>query len=171
PGSGWVPRSLWVSLRSSFAMRATEDNLRVGLPTVARLPSPNPARYGGRRLVGATGFEPATFRSQSGRSTRLSHAPDRCYCIALLAVAAQEQLVGGIALFFLVRIAQRAEETLECGAVFGRDFESSQHAPEVGAVVAIVKQADVPAPAEAIEKVHQRAGAFGKLESIQPFIL
>ena len=26
-------------------------------------------------LVGATGFEPATFRSQSGRSTRLSHAP------------------------------------------------------------------------------------------------
>jgi hypothetical protein len=27
-------------------------------------------------MVGATGFEPATFRSQSGRSTRLSHAPD-----------------------------------------------------------------------------------------------
>jgi hypothetical protein len=36
-------------------------------------------------LVGATGFEPATFRSQSGRSTRLSHAPDRCYCIAVTA--------------------------------------------------------------------------------------
>ena len=29
------------------------------------------------KLVGATGFEPATFRSQSGRSTRLSHAPNR----------------------------------------------------------------------------------------------
>src|SRR6202021_1958687 len=26
-------------------------------------------------LVGATGFEPATFRSRTGRSTRLSHAP------------------------------------------------------------------------------------------------
>src|SRR6266496_3823855 len=28
-----------------------------------------------RKLVGATGFEPATSRSQSERSTRLSHAP------------------------------------------------------------------------------------------------
>ena len=26
-------------------------------------------------MVGATGFEPATFRSRTGRSTRLSHAP------------------------------------------------------------------------------------------------
>src|SRR5262245_3921646 len=125
----------------------------------------------GRRLVGATGFEPATFRSQSGRSTRLSHAPDRCYCIALLAVAAQEQLVGGIALFFLVRIAQRGEEALERIAVARRNFEPGQHSPEVSAVVAIVKQADVPAPAEAIEEVHQRAGPFGKLESIETFVV
>ena len=28
-------------------------------------------------MVGATGFEPATFRSRTGRSTRLSHAPTR----------------------------------------------------------------------------------------------
>ena len=28
-----------------------------------------------RGLIGATGFEPATFRSRTGRSTRLSHAP------------------------------------------------------------------------------------------------
>ena len=29
-------------------------------------------------MVGATGFEPATFRSRTGRSTRLSHAPTHC---------------------------------------------------------------------------------------------
>src|SRR5688572_15015741 len=31
----------------------------------------------GGRAVGATGFEPATSRSQSGRSTKLSYAPSR----------------------------------------------------------------------------------------------
>ena len=34
------------------------------------------ARLASDFLVGATGFEPATFCSQSRRSTRLSHAPN-----------------------------------------------------------------------------------------------
>ena len=29
--------------------------------------------------IGVTGFEPATFRSQSGRSTKLSHTPIKCF--------------------------------------------------------------------------------------------
>src|ERR1700681_2112552 len=36
------------------------------------------ARLDTREVIGATGFEPATFRSRTGRSTRLSHAPTNC---------------------------------------------------------------------------------------------
>ena len=36
-------------------------------------------------LVGATGFEPATFRSQSGRATKLRHAPS-CSAVPVAAV-------------------------------------------------------------------------------------
>ena len=33
------------------------------------------ALFAGCAMVGATGFEPAIFRSQSGRDTRLRYAP------------------------------------------------------------------------------------------------
>src|SRR6476469_6184263 len=46
-----------------------------------------------QKLVGATGFEPATSRSQSGRSTRLSHAPTlNRYCTRPASAAAEEAL-------------------------------------------------------------------------------
>ena len=39
-------------------------------------PGSAPTAHPGRPLVGMTGFEPATFRSQSGRATNLRHIPD-----------------------------------------------------------------------------------------------
>jgi hypothetical protein len=40
-------------------------------------------------MVGAAGFEPTTFRSQSGRSTRLSHAPTEPRASRATAILAQ----------------------------------------------------------------------------------
>ena len=47
----------------------------------------------------------------------------------------------------------------------GGHFEAGEDAAEVGAVIAVVEQADVPAAAELVEERHQRAGALGKLEA------
>ena len=49
-------------------------------------------------------------------------------------------------------------------------LERRQHAPEVGAVVAVVEQADVPAAAERLEELHQRAGPLGELEAARPLV-
>ena len=52
-------------------------------PGVAAMVDDQHARQLSRmKLVGATGFEPATFRSRTGRSTRLSHAPTNCAATA-----------------------------------------------------------------------------------------
>ena len=54
---------------------------RGGSRAVAGRRRPDQNGANAMELVGATGFEPATSRSQSERSTRLSHAPtDRDKC-------------------------------------------------------------------------------------------
>ena len=50
------------------------------------------------------------------------------------------------------------------------DFEAGEHATEVGAVIPVVEQADVPAAAELLEKLRQRAGTLGELEAAQPLV-
>jgi hypothetical protein len=45
-------------------------------------------------VVGATGFEPAIFRSQSGRDTRLRYAPTPRFYIAEWIAAIPERFVG-----------------------------------------------------------------------------
>jgi hypothetical protein len=50
------------------------------------------------------------------------------------------------------------------------DFEARQHASEVGAVIAVVEQADVPAPAQLLEKIGERAGPLGKLEPAEALV-
>src|SRR2546429_665806 len=64
-----------------------------------------------------------------------------------------------------------AQEALELGVVRRRHLHSDQHPAVVGAVVAIVEQADVPAAAHAVEKLHQRAGPLRKLEPEQDLVL
>ena len=50
------------------------------------------------------------------------------------------------------------------------DLEAGEHAAEVGAVVAVVEQADVPAAAQLLEELRQRAGPLGELEPAQPLV-
>src|SRR5207245_2468060 len=78
---------------------------------------------------------------------------------------AEETLVRLVLFIELKAIAQRDEKCVEARPFDLGHLERRQHAPEVGAVIAIVKQADVPASAERIEKLHQRSGPFGELEA------
>ena len=57
------------------------------------------------------------------------------------------------------RIAEPLQECLERGQLVVGHFEAGEHAAEVGAVIAVVEQADVPAAAELLEKLRQRARA------------
>ncbi len=50
-----------------------------------------------------------------------------------------------------------------------RQLEGAQHPAIVGAVVAVVEQADVPAAAEGLEKAHQGARLLRKLETVETF--
>ena len=54
-------------------------------------------------------------------------------------------------------------------ALAGVGAEADQYPPPGGAVVAVVEQADAPVAAEAIQELHQGAGALRKLEPIQEF--
>ena len=49
-------------------------------------------------------------------------------------------------------------------------FEAREHSAEISAVIAVVEQADVPAPTQLVEEFHQRAWPFGKLEPVQPLV-
>src|SRR3954468_21530171 len=68
-------------------------------------------------------------------------------------------------------VSEIAEERFEADDVFRRHLESREHAAEVGAVVPVVEQADVPASAQLVEEFHQRPWTFGKLEAAEIFVL
>src|SRR3954465_6853443 len=70
-----------------------------------------------------------------------------------------------------VAIVQLLEKGAERRLLSARHLHSDQHATGIRAVVPVMKQADVPVFAHAIEEVHQCAGALGKLESIHHLIL
>ena len=72
--------------------------------------------------------------------------------------------------FGRVGVAELVEERAERRQVRLGDLEAGQHAAEVGAVVAVVEQADVPAAAQLLEELRQRAGALGELEPAQPLV-
>src|SRR3954452_22883518 len=82
----------------------------------------------------------------------------------------QKQPVRLVAGFGQVRIAEAREEGMEVAEVTVRHFECGQHASKIGAVVAVVEQADVPATPKRFEELHQRAGALGKLEAAGPLV-
>ncbi len=59
----------------------------------------------------------------------------------------------------------------EIGALRRRHLDTGQHPTIVGAVVAVVEQADVPAGTDRLEKPQQGSRAFRKLEAIQHLVL
>src|SRR5438876_3498505 len=82
----------------------------------------------------------------------------------------QEQPVCGVASLLGVRVAEIFQELPELLHLAGRNLHSDQHPAVVGAVVAVVEQADVPVAAHAREKAHQRAGPLGKFEAIKQLV-
>src|SRR4029078_7299009 len=80
----------------------------------------------------------------------------------------EEKLVRGILMLLRIRIPQLFAKPPELDQVAVDDLEAGEHATEVRAVIAIVEQADVPAPPELLEKLRQRAGTLGKLEPAEP---
>src|SRR5882672_10887002 len=81
---------------------------------------------------------------------------------------AQETPIRLVALIELKPIPETGEERLECGSVGVWNLEGREHTAEVGAMVAIVEQADVPAAAERVEKLEQRARSLGELKAAHP---
>src|SRR5690606_6265774 len=68
-------------------------------------------------------------------------------------------------------VSQRVDEFPEGGQVLVRHLNANQNASVIGALIAVVKQADVPVRMHAGEEPHERAGTFGKLEAVDPFVL
>src|SRR5262249_21332673 len=62
-------------------------------------------------------------------------------------IPGEEEIVGGVVGLALIAVAEALEEGLEAGHVLRRHFEPGEHPAEVGAVIAVVEQADVPAAA------------------------
>jgi hypothetical protein len=62
-------------------------------------------------------------------------------------------------------------ETIEARKVAIFNFKAREHAAEVGPVIPVVEQADVPSPRERVEEISQRAGTFGELEAAQALVL
>src|SRR5689334_6573580 len=72
-------------------------------------------------------------------------------------LAAEEHPVRRIGGLVDVVIAEAIEEPPKLRAFARRDLHADEHAAIVGAVVAVVKETDVPAGAHAVEEAHQRA--------------
>src|SRR5205807_4629285 len=82
----------------------------------------------------------------------------------------QEQPVCGVARLLGVRVTEIFQESPELLHLAGRNLHADQHPAVVGAVVAVVEQADVPVAAHAREKAHQRAGPLGELEAVEQLV-
>jgi len=74
-------------------------------------------------------------------------------------------LLAAVAVLALAGVAERFEEALELGEVPLGHLEAREDAAEVGAVVAVVEQADVPAAAEGVEEPEQGARALREGEA------
>src|SRR3989344_1319909 len=86
-------------------------------------------------------------------------------------LGSQEQPVGRVQRLFHIRIAQRGQEGVERGGVLGWHLHAHEDAAIVGALVAVVKQADVPGRLHQAQKLEQRAGPLGEGKAHQPLVL
>src|SRR3954470_12299234 len=96
-------------------------------------------------------------------------AADSGFITSRLPVVGQEALVRLVVLIQLEPVVEAGEERLEGVRLQRRDLEGGQHASEIRAVVAVVKEADVPAPADRIQKMEQRTRTLRKLEPADSF--
>src|SRR3569623_1457978 len=82
----------------------------------------------------------------------------------------QNQTVYRVVRLFDVWVGEFGEKGLEAVSIGRRHLYAHQHPTVRGAVIAVVKQADVPALAHAGEKAQQRAGPLGKFETVNQFL-
>src|SRR5690606_30930960 len=76
--------------------------------------------------------------------------------------ASQEKAVSRVVAFVPVRVAQLFQEVLEGVGVGRWHLDTHQNTAVVIALVAVVKQADVPLGAHGAQELDQGAGALGK---------
>ena len=57
-----------------------------------------------------------------------------------------------------MRVAEAVQEAVQLGQLVRRHLQPDEHATDVGAVVAVVEERDVPARTEAVEELGERAG-------------
>src|SRR5690554_232338 len=69
-----------------------------------------------------------------------------------------------------MRISELFEIRLERIAFAGRHLYPGQHAAIIRAVIAVMEQGYVPVEPQPFEEFEQRAGAFGKLETVEQFV-
>src|ERR1051326_2190738 len=81
----------------------------------------------------------------------------------------QKPSICVVAVFDLKLITQFLEEPFECLILIRRDFERRQNTAEIRAVVPVMEEADVPAAAKCVQKLKQRAGPLGELETAEAF--
>src|SRR6266536_5197395 len=67
----------------------------------------------------------------------------------------KEPPVRRVILVELEFVPETDEKLLEPPAIGRRHLERREHPPEIGAVVPVMKQADVPAAAELVQELHQ----------------
>src|SRR5215510_7795802 len=79
-----------------------------------------------------------------------------CMNSSCMVVLAKEELVCRIVVLRRVRVCELVEECAEGGEILVGNFESREHATEVGAMVTVMEQADVPASTELLEKLRER---------------
>src|SRR4029077_2429089 len=82
----------------------------------------------------------------------------------------QEQFISRIAGFIPIPVLELGEEGLEGTLLSPGHLNAHQYSAEVRTVVAVVKQADVPAAAHAIQKIHQRPRALREFEAVYHLI-
>ena len=70
-----------------------------------------------------------------------------------------------------MRVAQRVEEFVKGLAVFFRHLDAHQNAAVVGALVAVMEQADVPARAHQAQELEQRTRPLREHKAQQPLVL
>src|SRR5690606_24602375 len=83
----------------------------------------------------------------------------------------QEHPVSGIRTLVPVRIPELRKVCLEFVDFRGRNLYAGKDAPMVGAVIAVMEQADVPVTANGVQEIQQGSGTFRKLETKQLFVL
>src|SRR5438876_12160366 len=81
----------------------------------------------------------------------------------------QEPAICIVSVFDQESVSQNGKEMLKGGIFVTWNFQSREDSSEIRSVVAIVKQADVPAAAKRVEKLQQRARPFRKLEPAKAF--